>query len=325
MARLVIVLLLTASVYTLSSYGQGQRAVAPSILPVPPWPADGNVNALPPGRYVFFNPKDAEWVISYPETLGDPQSPRVTLRLGSHAQVTPSIEVHMNRESNGSFSYSYIIVNAATARTPIQGWTLLVPAQDSKLAATHPIWGVHSNTGTPARERPGLVTPTPLVALEWSAIDTARVMPGALVVAFSVTSSYSPGFSTASFRGSVRTGSSEQLTTPLPEAVAEQLRPILTSWDTQVRLTLGPKFALDATKTMIADNFHYGISSLVRQRLLAGDTAFVAGALQALGSFLTSNGTGSLDPERLDFLSQAKAGTEAEIANALRWSLSAAK
>ncbi len=306
----------------LDSFAQAPRVTAPGInlSPVPLWPADGDLSGLPSDQYVFFDPRSAEWVVSYPQILTDPQSERVTLRFGSHAEVAPSIVAHGTRQSDGSYSYSYVVENAETAHTPIQKWTLVAPAEDTKFAAKHPTWKSHPNVGTEARDI--MPSPTPLVAVEWSATDTTRVAAHTAIGAFSVTSTYSPGFTTASFRGSVKNEYTEEVAATLPKPVADQLAKVLTpAWDSQLRLTLGPRFAPDTTKTVIAANFHYGISALARRGALHADSAFVSGALEALGSFLTSNGASSLDPESLSFLSQAAPGVETEIANALRWSL----
>lgn len=293
----------------------------PGISPVPLWPSNGDVSRLPASQYVFFSPETGEYIVSYPEDMNSPQtSSRVTVRLGSHAAVEATVTPHVAKNDDGTYSYTYVLANGTNARLPVAKLTLLVPANDLKFKAAHPAWRAVRDETDDARD--AMPSTVRLGTVEWNATAASLLGRGAASTGFALTSGFAPGFTTVSIKGQLEREHAVALFASLPKAVATQLELVMSpAWDSQLGLTLGPRFPRDVPQLMVADNFNYGIGALVRRRALNGSSAFVVGALDTLSAFLQSGGIAPLGPDRLAVLAKAAPGLEAEIAESLRLSL----
>jgi hypothetical protein len=297
---------------------QNKPDVRPGISPLPLWPLNGDFPNLPPDQYVFLDPQTNEWVVSYPEDPNAPHSGRVTLRFDSHAAVEPVLLAHVSRQTDGTYSYEYTVLNSSRARTPLKNWTLLVPTPDEKFQARHSAWLASRKDAAQVRDL--LAAASRLAIVEWGGPNP--IPPGGATGAFTLRSGSSPGFTTASFSGLAKSEYSDQIASALPRVVADQVAHVLQpAWDSQVRMVLGPRFPVGTPQIIVVDNFHFGISVLAQQGILNSESPFVKDALATLRGFLSSGGAISLTADRLDFLTAAVPGLESEIASALRLSL----
>jgi hypothetical protein len=292
------------------------------MSPVPFWPPTAEHLEQRPGQFVFFDPVTREWVVSYPEDMTAPQtSQKVEVRFGRASEVKPVVSAHVERRADGSYSYSYVVQNDASARNPVARWTLLVPVGDESFRATHANWGASRNeAGNPTVLNPGARR---LAELHWTPPNAnALLRAGDTVGPFSITSSFPPGFTVIAAKGRISREYTPEIAASLPPAAAAQLSPFLEpAWDSAIRITLGPWFHPDESIATIAANFQYGMSVLVDQQALDANSVFVKSALSAFETYLASDAATVLDPNRMDFLSKAAPGLETEIANALRLTL----
>lgn len=86
----------------------------------------------------------------------------------------------------------------------------------------------------------------------------------------------------------------------MPEGVVDQLRVCQDlQFNSSSQLTLGPMFGPETPKTVIAADFHVGISMLVNRGVLDAESAFVKQALSSLGQLIERQNELSGEPERL--------------------------
>ncbi|OFW01759.1 MAG: hypothetical protein A3H94_01665 [Acidobacteria bacterium RIFCSPLOWO2_02_FULL_60_20] len=316
--RKVLAFLLLAS-STMFALGQQYRSTSHQG---PPWPPNGDVSMYPPNQYVFYDSPKGEVVVYYPEDLSSPVfSKRSELRFGSHAEVDPVIGMQVTRQADGTYTYTYVFQNSPRAMRPIERFVLIVPLDDPMLSSAHPTWGAGRKAERPLPA--GLAGTRRTRELEWRAPSVDAMIPaGGTIGSFSITSAYAPGFTMVSVRGWIDQQYGEHIAAALPKLVGDQLRwimsPQVDSWQ---QVVIGPSFASDIDMLKIAQNFRYGIDRLVRSRILDGNSPFSKGATDILTSYIASGAASFLNPERMDFLSEAAPGLEAEIANAMRLTL----
>ncbi len=298
---------------------QAQPKVAIRLSPVPLWPQNNDTSQLPKAQFVFLSLSTGEFVISYPKDLSaSDDSERVTLRFGTHSLVDPQVTAHVTLGQDGTFTYAYQISNGVNARQPVAKITLLIPTEYSEAEAHHPTWKIERPKSASLRD---LESPTrPVAPVEWSAETSQPIQPGGSATGFSMNSKYRPGFTQVILKGRTTKGEyTSEIAATLPQPVRDQVDKVLTpAWDSQTRLVLGPQFPKDASQLDIAQNLLYGISVLSRHGDLSPDSSFVKGAISTLRAHLESGSVTSLDASRMTFLSNAKPGLEAEIANALQ-------
>jgi hypothetical protein len=287
-------------------------------------------------------------VLAIPESLGraksdDEPGPRTIQRFDLENQVRPSLSADV-RVSGERFEYSYRVANDKAARKPIMRFNVVVPpaahqysvgsmsaaGPEEYAMSAPPNWkaSAMSTQVTAARASLGVRATS---SLDWFKHDprsvddplASAIMPGTALEGFRVMSSRRPGFTTAYFRGS------EKLNLPsdLPPVVLEQAAPALTlEFNSQPVITVAPMFEATAPKLVIVADFHAGISRLVANRLLDGDSPAVKEALGILGHYLEV--ARAVDQEletftgpSITFKERPRAGFEAEILAAMKLSV----
>jgi len=320
-ARLIVFAVLIVSLAALS---HGQQITA-RVSPVPLWPGPSGDFSQHPDQYVFFDPPNREWVVYFPEDLSRPLfSRKIELRFGSRAEVKPELASHVERLADGTYSYTYTVQNLVQARTPIEEWVLIVPRRDETLSSAHPGWGPGvKGTRIVPLMNPGAVGPNRMVELVWAAPNSNSLIGrGNASGLFSVRSAFAPGFTLSSASGRANRAYDAQIAASLPKPVADQLATVMApAWNARQQVVIGPWFASDAPLSYIAANFGYGIQRLSHSRVLDHNSAFVKGAMETFEAFQQSQAESFLDPDRMDFLSNAAPGLESEIANAIRLTL----
>jgi hypothetical protein len=265
---------------------------------------------------VFFNPETNEIVVSVPDSTG-----RKTLRFELRNQATAVVNTQVSKLPSGLYVYEYTIGVGSDSKRPLKTWSLLIPGDDRQFNAQSPAaWRVEQKT-TQMVDRLA-ARHAPLVSVDFSVATGPGLGRGSSASGFRLVSRYLPGYVTTFARSEARTELSPEQLATLPKAVADEvLRVSAPEWDSQMGLVVGPRFAPGTPREMIAESFHYVISSFSMRGLLDKKSNFVAPALQTLGSYLKSGKGAPLSPDQLSFLSSAQTPLEREIADAMRLSL----
>ncbi|HXE11295.1 MAG TPA: hypothetical protein VN633_04195 [Bryobacteraceae bacterium] len=285
--------------------------------PVPLWPQNGDTTQLPKGQYVFYDPPAGEYVIYYTASTGTSQAEQPTLlRFGTHSLVSPQMNVTVASTGSGTFQYIYDISNRSDAKQPIQKISMLVYSDSSPHAAQTSWSSTVGSSGVRDLAAPAATAS----AIDWTPnIASQSISPGSTVTGFTVDSTSRPGFIRVIFRGASTSHEyNSTAVASLPKEVRDQVASVFTlAWDAKTILAIGPRFSKGASQSQIAQNFFFGIQSLMRDGKLDPNSPFIQSTMRLLSGQLESNDTVTLNVNSLA-LSEAKAGLEATIANALQ-------
>lgn len=299
------------AIVTSSAQGVSQSMISP----IPAWPADGKIPENLQNNYVFLGPRFGEIVVSYPASLDDPsQTGRKTFTFELRNQVSPTFTVQLAKDSNGLFSYDYTLRNGESAKQSIQSWFLVGPAQDPSFVSTGAGWSAGKASAARTRQT-ALPTVSQVGAtVMFHAPAGQTMLPGDARGGFHLTSSYSPGFTTAYVKGDVGLIRFPELPTVVGDQVGILQQP---GWDSKVGVILGPRFPPEWSPQAIAADFHIGISKLVATGALRPNSPFVKAALDVLAGSIQARGVPDV-AEALRLLPVPAAGLESEIAAAMR-------
>ena len=288
-----------------------------ALSPVPFWPQGGDTSQLPKGKYVFYDPHSAEYVVSYATDSAGGQSVQPTvLRFGTHSLVDPEVTFTVTPAGDGHFHYMYKVENGARARQSIRKISIL-DYSDSAPLGSGPNWSVHVE---PHNERDIATPAISASAIEWTSNSAApSIAPGSATQGLAIDSTSLPGFVSMAFRGDSKSNEyTPDAVTSLPKEVRDQLATVMnTAWDSRSSMVIGPRFPKDTSPSAIAQNYSFGIQWLIRQGKLDTNSAFVQRARTLFDEQLQAGDQTLLNTGSLDFTKQAKPGMEAAIANAL--------
>jgi hypothetical protein len=305
-------------VASLSGFSRQSLSQGVGLSPVPLWPQDGDTSKLPAGHNVFYDPHSGEYVVFDSKDAANGASGLPTvLRFAGHALVDPQVTFAVTPSENESFLYTYDIANGKSARQSIQKISVLVFA-DATPQASRPNW----TAGLTAHDARDLATPAMSQAsIEWTPNNPSlSIAPGNAVSGFVIRSASLPGFGPMIFKGGDQGEQPDpDLVASLPQKVRDQLAGIFKGgWDTKNSLVIGPRFSKGTSPSTIAQNFLFGLQSLVRSGKLDANSPFVQRARQLLSSQVESGDQMLyLNSGSLDFTNQAKSGLESAIARAL--------
>jgi hypothetical protein len=299
------------AIVTISAQGDLQGMISS----IPAWPADGKIPENIQNNYVFLGPRLGEIIVSYPASLDDPsQTGRRTFTFELRNQVSPTFTVQLAKDSNGLFSYDYTLRNGESAKQSIQSWFLVGPAQDASFVSTGAGWSA-SKALTARTRQTALPTVSQVGAtVMFHAPAGQTMLPGDARGGFHLTSSYSPGFTTAYVKGDVGLIRFPDLPTVVGDQVGILQQP---GWDSKVGVILGPRFPPEWSPQAIAADFHIGISKLVATGALQQNSPFVKAALDKLAGSIQAGGVPNV-AEVVRLLPAPAAGLENEIAAAMR-------
>jgi hypothetical protein len=292
-----------------------QRGVQGVISAIPAWPADGNIPDNLQDNYIFLGPRLGEIVVSYPNTLDDPnKTGRTTFTFALRNQVRPTFTVQLTQKADGLFGYDYTLHNGESARQSIQSWFMVGPPHDPNFVSVGAGWSARKASAVRAQQ---IALPTVSQAgatVMFHAPVGQTIPPGNTRAGFHVTSSYSPGFTTAYVMGDVGL---IRFPGEVPTVVGDQIGVLQEpQWDSKVAVVLGPRFPAESSPQRIAADFHVGISQLIAGEMLRPDSAFVKAALDLLASALQAGGVPSV--AQVLRLPSPAPGLESEIAAAMR-------
>ena len=305
------------SIFTLAVICFAQQG---AFSPVPIWPSNGIIPQELQGKYVFYDPSTEEIVLAFPENLENLQSgetpgplhiERVNTNRGAHPSITFSITPAQKK-----YLYAYRIENDASAKKFITAIDLPAPSFGSDDLLSAPAhW-----RAAPMKSEIGAVGQAlrsfsaGYLLSFYFADDKGPMSPGS-GGNFSILASAKPGFTVAWVRG----GLFPSFSSSLPSPVMDQLAPALAmNFNTTGVVTIGPKFAVDEPSIRIASDFHFGITQLINNRILNGDSPAIREAMTALASFIENPESVQVP---LALKEKPNAGMESAVLQALMLSL----
>jgi hypothetical protein len=293
-----------------------QVAHSAGISPSPVLPPSGQPNQE--GQFVYLGPTVHELTLFYPmrgpdgRLLGYSKAVRVPLVNG----VAPDISTEVRRNSDGRFSYRFIVANLPEARQAIRHWSLPVRAGVGAVAAPAG-WQWAADGPTEASYRPqGPEEMTPLrrrVTVSWS--TTRPVAPGASQGGFTIVSEFAPALVQAFARAG-----DLQVPDDLPEEVRKQLEVWQApEWRDRSVWIIGPRYPANFPRTVAANEFATIMSLMASQRQLDPDSRFVREAMVQLRALAAGEAP---FPANLAFAALAVTPKEKQLAEAIRLTLS---
>ncbi len=255
---------------------------------------------------------------------------RVALENRSDPEITQQI---MPQATGPHYRYVYQISNRSGARGSITGWGIVVPAGDTSLRMSHPLWQANSTgdllgpVGVVSEDaRAKDVGPIPGLGgnvaggklVRWTAGSPEIVIqPGNNLAAFTALSNYRPGWTTAYF------GSGSGVELPegdIPAVVNEGLESLLEPHNYySAVLTFGPKFSPSVNKSWIAADWYSALDRMVLTGRLSSRSRYVSELLNALATIAQSE----TDVE-LSIQDKPSRGLEETIDSLVRMALGAA-
>ena len=144
---------------------QGLRPIfspIPTVVPGYIVPADSP-------QFVFLGPSVDQLTISYPAALaGGSSTGRTSFTVKMLNQVKLAVSSTVSANANGTFDYSYVISNDASAIDSVRVWSIALPAVDAALSASHPSWTFEHHAANSDPNPPkGTVSMSPVVLANW--------------------------------------------------------------------------------------------------------------------------------------------------------------
>ena len=249
-------------------------------------------------KYVCKDETETGYVIRYPEGLGtdfvsDSEFAEYPFELSNLGR--PEIEFTVDADPRaGVFIYSYHVSNGIGATRPIESWTFVADVDDQSLRLEHPLnWNSHVPTDRVAvapqaalyehLSGPELMRREPLGELPaWVGLSD-YIDPEETVRNFTAISRFRPGWTTA-YVSSVGVNFALPFSLgEFPKLVQEEIL-FLMRWENRDSsvLIIGPRFAADAERTVIAKNWQTGIQTMIAHGWLSKDSPYVVELQQFL-------------------------------------------
>jgi hypothetical protein len=168
----------------------------------------------------FYDTIKHQVVIQVPSTTGIPNRLRYDIANGAH----PSVSFGIHRSSTGAIEYQYVLTDDPLSVQRSQEFELLLPANDTTLAAGVTSWNFTiSETTIP--DRTSSQNMASLRSISWQNTSTANsVVSG---VALQLSSRYLPGFTTAFVAGQTSNPLTATTILGLPSLLQPQLQSFL--------------------------------------------------------------------------------------------------
>ena len=268
---------------------QSGSRIGAALSLVPLYPPDGVIPEQLKTHYVFRSLDSWDHIVSYPATLStgsrSDDEVRITHRITSRRNVSPTIDCVVSRVENGMFRYLYVLGNGGTAKQPLGEFALPV----GRYVPPDPLCVAHR--GDPAVINAGAWQVIPhyedsgTVMLKFSAAgDGQALAPSGPLKTVVIESELLPGLVPAFFQSE---DTQSRLAAELPEQVRSQLVLVRRiGFDSVVSTTVAPKFPASANKLWIASDFHFHIQSWARAGSVDAGSPFLSALLRELEEFL---------------------------------------
>ncbi|MGA7240667.1 MAG: hypothetical protein WBY44_33595 [Bryobacteraceae bacterium] len=298
------------------SASPANQGLRPIFSPIPTV-APGYTVPLDSPEFVFLGPTIDQLTISYPANLaGGAATERTSFTVKMLNQVKPIVSSTVSVTASGSYDYSYVVANDASAADGVKVWSIAMPAVDAVISASHPSWTFDEHAATSDPNPPkGTVSMSPVVLASWHSPAPNLLQPSATVSGFDLKSPYLPGLTLIY----ARSDEDYALSSPLPAAVNNQLAVMRQpDWMNSRVLAIGPRFPKAWGKDVIAADFKDGVAHLIQLGDLSATSNFVTLLNSALNTLVLSQGASVPLASTI-----AAAGTplEKSIANAISISL----
>ena len=277
------------------------------LSPVPIWPPRGVLPSELDGRYVFFDPGTGEALLAFPANLGTPgfaQNPGrlKIIRILLQRNVQPIMRVELREQEEGTLEYEYTVRNGPGAKLPVMVWNLVLPEiSDSDRTETPDFWGSGRSRSRISIVRDTLSNQETGGLLSWYTNDPRSVVdlyasaihPGETMSGYKIITNKLPGFTNAYFRGGEMANVGFDVA---PDIIREQLVPVLDySFNSQVVVTLAPKYPADTHPMWLVRDFYQGIEQLVGTGQLDATSEFVREVRSALENYLYALGESNVE------------------------------
>jgi len=259
---------------------QGPARIVKS--PVPIW----NEVAPPEKPGAFFDPSQNQVVLAIP-TPGNANLRwlRYDIPNGANAAVEFSVQA----SSAGSIQYTYSLNDDPRAPQRSKRFRMLLPAHDSSLVTSSNVWQFETESTT-LPDRTATVRAGTMRFASWRDPASGEAKVSGLRLALE--STYLPGFVDSFIEGQVKNPLTPEVVSNLPADIRQQAQQFLEPGiGNTPQFLIGPLFRPDTRKTVIAANYHFGISLLQRAGRIRPDSPYAKQLLDSLSTFLTAGYT----------------------------------
>ncbi len=212
------------------------------------------------------------------------------------------MRVALREQEEGTLEYEYTVRNGPSAKLPVMVWNLVLPEiSDSDRTETPNFWGSGRSRSGISIVRDTLSNQETGGLLSWykndprSVVDryVSAIHPGETLSGYRIITDKLPGFTNAYFRGGEMANVGFDVA---PDIIREQLVPVLDfSFNSQVVVTLAPKYPADTHPMWLVRDFYQGIEQLVGTGQLDATSAFVREARSVLENYLYALGESSVE------------------------------
>ncbi len=279
--------LLSISAAGLLAYGQVPSHIVMS--PVPIWSQSSALQAPPAGQTAaFFDTAANQLVLVSSDALGSARQVRWDIPNATKAAVSFSIQ-----SGPGGVAYTYALTDDPQALQRSKQLSILTPASDTGLESGASGSWQYSAVDSGLPDRTSAVNMGTMRWVRWRDASSGK---GKIAGArFTMQSPYLPGFADAFVEGQVDNPITADALANLPPQIGGQAKQFLQPGiGSAPYIILAPLFRPGTSKHVIAANYHYGISALMRSSALGSAPAYSQQLLQSLGAFLNAGATGAI-------------------------------
>jgi len=271
-----LTMLLVAAAGSVSALAQQPARLVMS--PVPIW----NDTAPPTEPGAFFDPGQNQLVIMVPKP---DETNAVPVRYDIPNAARASVDVTV-QSLPGKLRFTYTLTDEPLARQPSKRFRLLLPSHDAGLTSSSNGWQFETEA-TALPDRSATVRGGTMRFISWRNPGTTDAKASRVILTSD--STYLPGFADTFLEGQVKNPLTADIVATLPGAIAQAARQFLEpAFGSTPQTVLAPMFPPDVSKSVIAANYHFGISVLQRGGRIRQDSAYARQLLDNLQAFLTA-------------------------------------
>src|SRR6266404_296366 len=271
----VCILILSASARAQSS----AQPTKPGRLVFSPIPflTPTALQGTPSGKPVaFFDAAANQILIQLPAdgtTLPQRQI-RYDIPNGAH----PLLAFSVDQSGAGPSKYTYSITDNPRDPQRTQRVEILLPSSDTGLISPAVGWKFAS-VATTLPDRSSTVNNGTMNAVSWENPSSGSTLVSG--ISLSIASTYLPGFANAFIAGKTGNPLTRDVLVGQPAALQPQLQQFLESGIGQTSYwVIGPLFKGETSKAVIAANFHFGVSVLIRNGQLDGNSPYISSLIE---------------------------------------------
>jgi hypothetical protein len=216
--------------------------------------------------------------------------PRAQMRYDIPNGAHPFLTVSVRQSGKSLIEYGYSLTDDPESPQGTQQFEILLPSSDTGLVSPTPGWKFVS-TPTTIPDRSGTENMGTMNAVSWENPSSSHSKVAG--VGLTLTSAYLPGFASGSIAGATQNPLTSTIVAGLPAALQPQLQQFLGRGLGETPYwVIAPLFKSGTSTAVIAANFHFGVSALIRSGQVDANSPYASALLQALSTFLEAGGDG---------------------------------